>query len=238
MLKIAICDDVIEQLQMQEKMIWEISHHLCLNVEVGCFQSGEDLLCEIEQRGSMDIILLDIEMGGINGVETARRIREKDNRVILIFISFYDQYCKEMISVQPFAFLDKPVSDEQLETVIRRALKVLGEKDEIFEYTYKKVSYKILLRKIRYFESDKREINIHSTDGIYSFYKKLDEVEMQLKKTDVKFLRISKSYLVNMKYVREFRYEKVVMDDGEEMKIGPRYKDKIRESYIEIMSMS
>lgn len=237
-IRIGICDDVTEQVKIQQQMLENIAHDLCLNVEVGCFQSGEDLLCEIEQKGSMDIILLDIEMGGINGVEAARLIREKDNRVILIFISFFDQYCKEMISVQPFAFLDKPVSEEQLEPVIRRALKVLGEKDEIFEYTYKKVSHKILLRKIRYFESDKREINIHSTDGIYSFYKKLDEVEVQLEKTDVKFLRINKSYLVNMNYVKEFRYEKVVMDDGKEMRIGPRYKDKVRESYFEIIRIS
>lgn len=235
MIRIGICDDVIEQLQLQEEILRNITHQLCLNAEVGIFQSGEDLLCEIEQKGSMDIILLDIEMGGINGVETARMIREKDSRVILIFISFYDQYCKEMISVQPFAFIDKPVSEKQLEPVMKRALKVLGEKEQIFEYTYKKVPRKILIRKIRYFESDKREINIYSTDGIYSFYKKLDEVEMQIEKMDVKFLRISKSYLVNMNYVKEFRYEKVVMDDGKELRIGPTYKDKIRKSYLEMM---
>ena len=140
-----------------------------------------------------------------------------------------------MISVQPFAFIDKPVSEKQLEPVMKRALKVLGEKEQIFEYTYKKVPRKILIRKIRYFESDKREINIYSTDGIYSFYKKLDEVEMQIEKMDVKFLRISKSYLVNMNYVKEFRYEKVVMDDGKELRIGPTYKDKIRKSYLEMM---
>ena len=235
MIRIGICDDVIEQLQLQEEILRNITHQLCLNAEVGSFQSGEDSLCEIEQKGSMDIIMLDIEMGGINGVETARMIREKDSRVILIFISFYDQYCKEMISVQPFAFIDKPVSEKQLEPVMKRALKVLGEKEQIFEYTYKKVPRKILIRKIRYFESDKREINIYSTDGIYSFYKKLDEVEMQIEKMDVKFLRISKSYLVNMNYVKEFRYEKVVMDDGKELRIGPTYKDKIRKSYLEMM---
>ena len=235
MIRIGICDDVIEQLQLQEEILRNITHQMCLNAEVGIFQSGEDLLCEIEQKGSMDIILLDIEMGGINGVETARMIREKDSRVILIFISFYDQYCKEMISVQPFAFIDKPVSEKQLEPVMKRALKVLGEKEQIFEYTYKKVPRKILIRKIRYFESDKREINIYSTDGIYSFYKKLDEVEMQIEKMDVKFLRISKTYLVNMIYVKEFRYEKVVMDDGKELRIGPTYKDKIRKSYLEMM---
>ena len=99
-------------------------------------------------------------------------------------------------------------------------------------------TYKILVNKIRYFESDKRQVNLYSTDGVSSFYKKLDEVEAQLEQMNIKFLRISKSYLVNVNYVKEFRYEKVVMDDGKEFKIGPRYKDKIRKSYIELMRIS
>ena len=55
---------------------------------------------------------------------------------------------------------------------------------------------------------------------------------------NIKFLRISKSYLVNMNYVKEFRFEKVVMDDSKEFKIGPKYKDKVRKSYIELMRIS
>ena len=238
MIRIGICDDLVEQLQIQEEMVRNIVCRLGLNTEIKCFQSGEDLLWEMEQKGNMDIILLDIEMGGINGVETARRIREKDNRAILFFISYYEQYCKEIINVQPFRFIDKPVSEEELDRGFREAFKAMSQKEEIFEYTYKKVPYKILVSKIRYFESDKREVNLYSTDGVYSFYKKLDEVEAQLEQMNIKFLRISKSYLVNVNYVKEFRYEKVVMDDGKEFKIGPRYKDKIRKSYIELMRIS
>ena len=154
------------------------------------------------------------------------------------FISFHDQYCKEIINVQPFGFIDKPVSEEKLESALKEAFKTMSQKEEIFEYTYKKVPYKILVSKIRYFERDKREVNLYSTDGVYSFYKKLDEVEAQLEQLNIKFLRISKSYLVNMNYVKEFRFEKVVMDDGKELKIGPRYKDKVRKSYIELIKIS
>ena len=180
MIRIGICDDLVEQLQIQEEMVRNIVCRLGLNTEIKCFQSGEDLLWEMEQKGNMDIILLDIEMGGINGVETARRIREKDNRAILFFISYYEQYCKEIINVQPFRFIDKPVSEEELDRGFREAFKAMSQKEEIFEYTYKKVPYKILVNKIRYFESDKRQVNLYSTDGVSSFYKKLDEVEAQL----------------------------------------------------------
>ena len=210
MIRIGICDDLVEELQIQEKMVKSIVYSLGLNVEIKCFQSGEDLLWEIEQKGNMDIILLDVEMGGINGGETARQLRKKDNRVILFFISYHDQYCKEIINVQPFGFIDKPVSEVKLESALKEAFKAMSQKEEIFEYTYKKV-------------------NLYSTDGVYSFYKKLDEVEAQLEQMNIKFLRISKSYLVNMNYVKEFRFEKVVMDDSKEFKIGPKYKDKLND---------
>ena len=123
MIRIGICDDLVEELQIQEKMVKSIVYSLGLNVEIKCFQSGEDLLWEIEQKGNMDIILLDVEMGGINGVETARQLRKKDNRVILFFISYHDQYCKEIIKVQPFGFIDKPVSEVKLESALKEAFK-------------------------------------------------------------------------------------------------------------------
>lgn len=228
MIKMGICDDFTEELQIQEEMVRRLVARFGLNVQIECFQSGEDLLLEIEQKGNMDMILLGVKLGGINGVETARRIREKDNRVILIFVSRYDQYCKEIINVQPFWYIDKPVLETELERAFQEAFKVIGQEEEIFEYTYKRVICHISINKIRYFESDKRQVKLYSTEGVSSFYKKLDEVEAQLEQMNIKFLRISKSYLVNLNYVKELRYEKVVMNDGKEFKISLKYKNKMR----------
>ena len=85
MIRLGICDDLAEELEIQKEIVQKIVYSLGLNVEIKCFQSGEDLLWEIEQTGNMDIILLDVEMSGINGVETARQLRKKDNRAILFF---------------------------------------------------------------------------------------------------------------------------------------------------------
>ena len=87
MVRIGICDDLVEQLQIQEEMVRNIVCRLGLNTEIKCFQSGEDLLWEMEQKGNMDIILWEIEMGGINGGETARRIRERENRAMVVCMS-------------------------------------------------------------------------------------------------------------------------------------------------------
>lgn len=190
---------------------------------------------EVEQSGSMDIILLDIEMEGVNGIETAGSIRKQNDRVILIFISFYDQYCKEIIGVQPFSFLDKPVKLYQLETVLKHAVKVLGEKEELFEYSYQKVSYRIPARSIYYFYSERRKIHICSEEGDGEFYQKPDEVEVQLRNLNAKFACISKSYLINLGHIKEFHYEKIVMRNGQELHVSTRYKDRVKSMYIELI---
>ncbi len=235
MIRIGICDDLVDALHMHKEMVAHIMQKLGMNAEVKCFQSGEDLLWEIEQSGSMDILLMDIEMNGMNGVETARTIRKIDFFVILIFISLYDQYCKEMISVQPFAFIDKPVTEEQLESVLVHALEIEGARDEVFQFSYRKVIRKLRIKDIRYFESSKREVFIHSINEIYSFYRKLDEIEQELAESNIKFIRVSKSFLTNTLFVKEFRYDRIVMDDGMELNIGPKYRKSIKEYYLELM---
>lgn len=237
MIKVGICDDLEEELEIQKNIVQNIMKELCVNAEVLCFQSGEDLLYEIEQKGKMDIILMDIEMKGMNGVETAKIIRKNDFSVILIFISHYDQYCKEMISVQPFSFIDKPISEKDLKNVIAHAVELRDIGKETFKFTYKKVTYSLLLGNIRYFESHKREIHVHDTDteGKYLFYGKLDDVEEKLKQSDVKFIRVNKSFLISELYIKEFRYNKIILDNDIEIGIGPKYRDIVKKYYISSM---
>ncbi len=235
MIRIGICDDLREVLQIHKEMTARIMQRIGINAEIRCFLSGEELLCEIDQKGSMDILLMDMEMQGMNGVETARKIRNRDYSVILIFISLYDQYCKEMISVQPFAFIDKPVVEDQLERVLTKAIEVGNVRDEIFQYTYKKVVHKLPIREIRYLESRKREVIIHGTQENCSFYRKLDDIEQELNASNIKFIRVSKSYLTNTRYIKEFRYDKIIMNDGVELNIGPKYRNAVKEYYMEIM---
>lgn len=176
MLRVAICEDVLSELQKQTQIIQSIMARLSKNVKFFCFRSGEELLMETDTTGNMDIVFLDVEMLGISGIETARILRERDSRVILIFVSCHNQYCKEMIEVQPYAFIDKPVSEE-----------------------------------------------------------KLEEVERNLRKANVKFLRIRKSLLVNTRFIKEYSADRVVLDNGREVEISKNYRDHVRQHYISML---
>lgn len=240
MLRIGICEDVPEELQKHKEMVQSIMTKSSKNIELFGFQSGEELLCEIETTGNMNIVLLDIEMLGMNGIETAKLLREKDTRAVLIFVSSYDQYCKEMIEVQPFAFIDKPVAEEKLENIIRYALETRFQFQESYHFSYHKMQYNISLADIRYFQSDKRMIYVDTVQksavgAEYCFYGKLEEVEKSVNEMSRKFLRIRKSFLVNTEFITEYAADKVILDNGTVIEISRNYKDNVRRHYISIL---
>ena len=104
-MRIGICDDIREEVEKQEKQVRQITYQIGIRADIRKCYSGMDLLMEIELSGQFDIILLDIELGGMNGIETARQIRESDVNCNIIFITSFEQYSKEAISVHPLHLL-------------------------------------------------------------------------------------------------------------------------------------
>ncbi len=115
MLNIAICDDEINILN-KTKEILENYKKQSISVEV--FLKGEDL---VESDSNFDIIFLDIDMTGINGIETARLIREKDKKVKIIYVTNYTDYTSSAFSVHAFGYLLKPVNEKKYISAIRRS---------------------------------------------------------------------------------------------------------------------
>lgn len=114
MLRIGICDDEREAVEAHAEQIRHIMRQMRMNADIRkCYTENE----------KFHIILLDIEMEYMNGIEVARKIRSTDAYVVIIFISAFDQYCKEAISVQPYAFLDKPLQQAQIRKTIEEAYK-------------------------------------------------------------------------------------------------------------------
>ena len=177
MLRIGICDDIREEVEKQEKQVRQITYQMGIRTDIRKCYSGMDLLMEIELSGQFDIIFLDIELGGINGIEMARQIRESDVNCNIIFITFFEQYSKEAISVHPFAFVDKPVAYAQMKKIIIDAYDKL-QIDDKFAFKFNKTYYNISFNKIMCFMSEKRIVNIYCIDKICTCYGKMNDVEV------------------------------------------------------------
>ncbi|MFV0527139.1 MAG: LytR/AlgR family response regulator transcription factor [Lachnospiraceae bacterium] len=235
MIHIAICDDdsymtgYIENLVLKECRRW----NLCAETEV--FFDGNQLIAYVENISKFDVIFLDIEMKHQNGIQTAQQIRQTDTLALLIFISHHDSYLKALFEVQPFWFLDKPVDEQIFRTCFGKAMERLEKNRQAFHYKTGKTLHRVPVQDILYLESDRRQIHIHMKSQEISFYGKLDEAEVLLKKLEGRFLRIHQSYLVNLLYIRTMTAYYVELEDGNRLNVSTERRKSCKEEYAVLL---
>ena len=231
MINIAICDDNITTTGELETMLQEIARKHFIQSETEVFWDGKKLAESVERGACFDIIFLDIEMGKEDGITVARRIREWDKNILIIYVTSHESYMQESFAVRPFRFLVKPVGESKLEKCFLEAYEEVSGNDSYFRYSYQRMNHKIPIRDILYFESNRRKISIVTQKGDFELYGKLNEIEQSLKISKAAFLRVHQSYLVNYKYVEGLGYDFVVMDNGKRISISEDRRKRISEQY-------
>lgn len=196
MLRIGICDDSAEaRLALRASLERALDRRRNPEASWFEFSSGEGLLRWMEKHaGELDMVFLDIEMGEVDGLETARRLREADESLQLVFVTGYADYVFDGYSVGALGYLMKPPKPEQLDELLERAAAArVREGDRVFLCRSGETWYRIPRKSIRYFVSDRRRVTCVSTARACTFYGRLDEVERELGEG---FVRIHQRYLV------------------------------------------
>lgn len=219
MLRIAICDDDGRFTGELEEMVRREAAEAGAAVDTETYSDGDMLVTDIEKGHRYDLIFLDIEMERVNGINAARHIRRMDRSALLIYVSGYEQYFKELFEVEPFRFLSKPVDGAKFRKYFHDACARIGETEAYYRFSFNKKIGKVAVRDIVYFESRNRIVHIFMADGsVERFYGKLNDVEKELSEGRHEFLRIHQSYLVNYSYIGRMGFSEVivVMGDGQE----------------------
>ena len=138
MLRIAICDDDKILVTQIEEMLNRYLDKKMIDRYIEIFYDGASLERIYEKGDRFDIIYLDIEMSGKNGIEAAKSIRRLDRDVLLIYVSSYETYFMQLFEVEPFRFIKKPIKETEFEEVIDFAYERIVEEDAYFEYKYNK----------------------------------------------------------------------------------------------------
>lgn len=204
MFKIAVCDDDNSLLDQMEQLINQLSLKLEIGMDIEKYHSGSRLISSIKKGECYDIIYMDIEMQGLNGIETSKYIREAKINTIIIFISSYEKYLIELFEVEPFRFIKKPINRGNFNDIFVKALKRVQKQKGYFEYIINKSMKKALFKNIIYFESKQRQIIIHKEKECEAFYGQLTDVENAIKCKTIQFIRIHQSYLVNYNFIESF----------------------------------
>lgn len=230
-MKIAICDDekaIREQIrELLKKEISEVCPEL--------YETGDALLAAGKQ---FDLIFLDIQMAGTDGIETARKLREQDalkgeEDAILIFITGIREAVFEAFDVAAFHYLLKPIAVDKFREVLCRAQKELEKRKSMRRATIfiktRNRSFTLDADSILYVESRGKKVELHTTGESIEAYSSMNEMEGQLGEG---FYRCHRGYLVNMAYVAEYDSESITLQNGERVYLAKEKYGKFVKAYM------
>lgn len=190
-----MCDDEAEARAALEALTERILEPRGVEYRIYAFSGGEGLLrWQASHAGELDLIFLDIEMRGLNGMETARRLRAADERLMLVFVTGYADYVFDGYEVGALGYLLKPADPAKLAALLDRACRRLeGQRADTFLCKNADGLYCFPKNRILYFASDRRKVSCVTAARTVAFYGKLDEVTAQ---AGPGFVRIHQRYLV------------------------------------------
>ena len=236
MIKVAICDDENMIASQIDNMILRICQKENISVETDVFYCGGSLEKEILLGTKYDLIYLDIRMKDGDGITTAKNIRKMDENVLLIYVSGYDRYLMELFLLDVFTFIKKPIDAELFASTFLDAHRKIGNNRFYFVFRYKNTEYKIPCIEILYFESKGRKINLYGKSNKMGFFNgKLSDVEIQIAKGKIPFLRIHQSFLVNYHYIKSRSRTEVTLTTGTKLPISEDRQKTFGEQYNKII---
>ncbi len=185
-------------------------------IRLRTFLSGEDLL---NYDGQIDILFLDIQMDGMDGLETARKLRAGKFRGFLIFITVLKEMVFQSFEVQAYDYLVKPVDEKQFEKTMERlfaSMQNIGEDSLLVQQGYER---RIVPKdEIVFCEVIDRKIYLNLASGeVVDYYERIENLETKL---DSYFFRCHRSYLINLKHLKGYKNGTAYMDNNKEVPVS------------------
>ena len=193
------------------------------------FPSAEHFLLHAEDLPPFDLLLLDIEMGQMNGVELARRVRERNRTVQMVFITGYPDFIAEGYEVSALHYLIKPVRPEKLSQVLDRAIEAIDRRPRAILLPVGKETLRVVAEEIRYVESLGHYMIVHTGSGEYKCRMTATEAEALLGQG---FARAHRSVIVGLRHVTRVSRTAVFLADGIELPLGRGMYDELNRALV------
>lgn len=229
--RIAVVDDCATDTEYVQSLVEEWLAIRNETAQIKTFPSAEAFMFAYEDNTTWDILLLDIEMKEMNGMELARKLRERNSAVQLVFITGYPDFMAEGFEVSALHYLMKPVSKEKLYTVLERAAAGIEKREKMLSVTFDRQTDLVPLSKILYIEAQKQYVLIHTAEEVYRMKASLTEMKEQ---TEEYFFPCQRSFLVNLQHVVRIKSDCVVLKNKEEVPISRGMAEKIGREMIRL----
>lgn len=233
MINIAVCEDDVFLGGQIEKMLYRQAEAAGVVIETEVLTSAEQCLKYIREERMVDLLFLDIELVGMNGIELAAIIRNElhNDYMQIVYVSSKQSYAMELFESHPLHFLVKPLDEEKLARVFRKAVKLIDKNEETFRYKKGHTYKKVFLFEIIYFEADNREVIMHTASGTDTFYGTLKSIYPKLQKHG--FFFCHKSFLAHYEKVKIFETNQLTMQNGDIIPISQGQRKAVKELQLE-----
>lgn len=210
--RIAITDDNPADIKYIHSVLERWADARSLSVHIDSYPSAEAFLFQYEENPACDIILLDIEMPGMDGVTMAKRLREKNSTAVIVFITGYSDYIAEGYDVSALHYLMKPVDPDRFMEVLDRAVERLCREEKYLTVKTADEIVRLPMGSVLFLEAARNYVTIHTEDrGEFVVRHKLGDFESKL---DRRFLRVGRSYIVNLTKLYRIARNEVRFQDG------------------------
>ncbi len=236
MLKIAICDDEEYYRENIKKIVGECLTARNYEYSIEVFSSGENLVKLAAGLSMYQIVFLDIDMEGMNGIEVAKKLRQWSKDLYIIFVTAFIDYTLEGYKVEATRYILKEPETLflNIEESIEAVLASLGVRQQSYEFDFKEGRRKLNIEQIVYVESRLHTVIVHAMVGgekrIYTSYGKLDDFAMKLSENSM--LRVHQSYFINMKYIGDMKRDTITLVTGEIIPIARGRIREVKERYL------
>jgi len=235
MFRIAVCDDDKTQLCQLSEFVKEYASRNATRFEVRlqCFENGADLLAAHEKGDRFHVILLDIIMPLISGIETAQEIREFDKVTKIVFLTASPEYALDSYKVKAFSYLLKSSSKEELFLLFDEAINELAIGEAAFIVIRSKAGLiKLYFHSLEYVEIDRRTIYYHlSNGGVIETFGSFNELEQKLL-MHKRFLKPHRSFIVNMEHIKEISNGEIRTVSGNRIPVPRASFSRIKDAYF------
>lgn len=227
---VAICED--EKILCDQLAVFLESYTEKDMLKVDKFYTGSELYEKLLCGEHYDLLVLDIELPGMSGVEVANRVREelKNDQIQILYISAKQGYVMELFAARPLNFLVKPISREELIENVEKGIERCREFNWCFEFKFGAKCYRVAYGEVLYFESKNRKVLIHTKYGTKEIYEKLDRIE---EKAPAYFIRIHKSYLINHIHVTCWSPREVCLKKDTVLPVSMSYRKHVAQHLLQ-----
>lgn len=233
-MKIAVCDDEPQVLLNVLSQLASYQEQRQAELSIQSFENAIDLLQSMEHE-NYDLLLLDVQMPGLSGIEAAREIRQKNEQIKIVFLTSSPEYAVESYSVQAANYLLKPATRERLFPILDQIADLLQKPEEALIVRVHGSVFRLPYRKIEYIEVISKTLYFCLTDGsTKEVYGNLSEYEPALLARPG-FCKVHRSYLVNLSWVNEIKPGELLTASGRRVPVARSVYQQVRTAYTEFL---